>query len=115
MKRYNEVLEKLRAFRKSRDWEKFHTPKNLAMGISIEASELLLEFLWKTDQEVKEKVENSPQSVVDEIADIATYLMLLSSDLNINIFDAIEQKMAKNGEKYPIEKCYGKATKYNEL
>lgn len=115
MERYNEVLKKLRAFRKSRDWEKFHTPKNLAMGISIEASELLLEFLWKTDAEVKEKLEAAPQSVIDEIADIATYLMLLSSDLNINIFDAIEQKMAKNAEKYPVEKCYGKATKYNEL
>ncbi len=115
MKRYNEILTKLLKFREDRDWKQFHTPKNISMGLAIEASELMEEFLWKTDDEVARKVERDPEAIKDEIADIATYLMLLSNDLNVNIFDAIEDKMEKNGKKYPVEKCFGKATKYNEL
>jgi len=115
MKRYNEILAKLTEFRQERNWEQFHTPKNLSMGIAIEASELMQEFLWKTDEEITKLIAESPDSVADEIADIGAYLFLLSKDLNINVFDAIEQKMAKNAAKYPVNKCFGKATKYNKL
>lgn len=114
MDRYNEIMEKLMQFRHERDWEKFHTPKNLSMGLAIEASELMQEFLWKNDDEVSEKIKNSPESVVDEIADVAVYLMMLSHDIGINLFDAIENKMKKNAAKYPVEKCKGKAAKYTE-
>lgn len=115
MSRYDEVVEKLVAFRHARDWEQFHTPKNLSMGIAIEASELMQEFLWKNDDEVAWHIKDKPEKVNDEIADIASYIFLLSHDLGIDLFAEIERKMAKNGAKYPVEKCFGKATKYTEL
>lgn len=115
MDRYNEVLNKLLAFRHERNWEQFHTPKNLSMGISIEAAELMQEFLWKNDAEVAQRIKEQPEKVADEIADIASYIMLISHDLGLDLFAEIERKMAKNGAKYPVEKCYGVATKYNEL
>lgn len=113
--RYNEVVNKLLAFRHERNWEQFHTPKNLSMGIAIEASELMQEFLWKNDEEVAQRIKDKPENVADEIADIASYVFLLSHDLGFDLFKEIERKIAKNAAKYPAEKCYGKATKYNEL
>ena len=115
MSRYEEIVEKLKAFRHARNWEQFHTPKNLSMGIAIEASELMQEFLWKNDEEVAQRIKDHKENVADEIADIASYVFLLSDDLRLDLFAEIERKMAKNGAKYPVDKCFGKATKYNEL
>ena len=115
MSRYEETVEKLKAFRHARDWEQFHTPKNLSMGIAIEASELMQEFLWKNDEEVALRIKDHRENVADEIADIASYVFLLADDLGLDLFSEIERKMAKNGAKYPVDKCFGKATKYNEL
>ena len=109
------IVEKLKAFRHARNWEQFHTPKNLSMGITIEASELMQEFLWKNDEEVFQRIKEHRENVADEIADIASYVFLLADDLGLDLFAEIERKMAKNAEKYPVEKCFGKATKYNEL
>lgn len=115
MSRYEEVIEKLIKFRHERNWEQFHTPKNLSMGISIEASELMQEFLWKTDEEVSKRIKEKPENVADELADIASYVFLLSHDLGFDLFHEIERKIEKNAKKYPIEKSFGKATKYTEL
>ncbi len=113
--RFNEVVNKLLAFRHERNWEQFHTPKNLSMGIAIEASELMQEFLWKNDEEVAQRIKEKPENVADEIADIASYVFLLSHDLGFDLFKEIERKIEKNAKKYPAEKCFGIATKYNEL
>ena len=113
--RYGEVVNKLLEFRHQRNWEQYHTPKNLSMGISIEASELMQEFLWKTDEEVAQRIKEKPENVADEIADIASYVFLLSHDLGFDLFKEIERKIEKNAKKYPVEKCYGIATKYTEL
>ena len=110
-----ETIDRIRKFTSDRDWEQFHTPKNLSMGIAIEASELMQEFLWKNDEEVAQRIKDKPENVADEIADIASYVFLLSHDLGFDLFKEIERKIAKNASKYPAEKCYGKATKYNEL
>lgn len=115
MKTYNDLLKKLRIFRQERNWEKFHKPKDLAMAASIEAAELMQEFLWKTDEEVTAKVKANPERFADEISDTVVYLMLLADDLGIDMYEAIENKMKKNAEKYPVEKCRGKATKYTNL
>lgn len=115
MDKFQEIVEKLKAFRHARNWEQFHTPKNLSMGITIEASELMQEFLWKNDEEVFQRIKEHRENVADEIADIASYVFLLADDLGLDLFAEIERKMAKNAEKYPVEKCFGKATKYNEL
>lgn len=115
MKSYEELLNKLRIFRQERNWEKFHKPKDLAMAAAIEASELMEEFLWKTDDEVLKKVKKDKSRFADEIADTLVYLILLADDLQIDIYEAIENKLHKNAKKYPVEKCKGKSTKYNEL
>lgn len=115
MDRYKETVDKLKSFRHSRNWEQFHTPKNLSMGIAIEASELMQEFLWKNDEEVKQRILDHRENVADEIADIASYVFLLADDLGLDLFSEIERKIQKNAAKYPVEKCFGKATKYNEL
>ena len=113
--RYNEIVKKLLEFRHQRNWEQFHTPKNLSMGISIEASELMQEFLWKNDEEVAQRIKDKPENVADEIADIASYVFLLCHDLGFDLFKEIERKIEKNAKKYPPEKCFGIATKYTEL
>ncbi len=115
MKTYNELIKKLRIFRQERNWEKFHKPKDLAMAAAIEAAELMEEFLWKNDEEVVNKIRKDKERIADEIADTVVYLMLLADDLEIDMYEAIERKMQKNAEKYPVEKCHGRSTKYTEL
>lgn len=115
MKTYHELLQKLRIFRQERNWEQFHKPKDLAMAAAIEAAELMQEFLWQDDEDVKNKIKNDQQRFADEIADTVVYLMLLADDLGIDMYQAIENKMLKNAAKYPIDKCHGKATKYTNL
>lgn len=115
MKTYHELLQKLRIFRQERQWEQFHKPKDLAMAAAIEAAELMQEFLWQTEEEVKAKVKADKERFADEIADTVVYLMLLADDLGIDMYQAIENKMQKNSEKYPVDKCRGKATKYTNL
>ena len=115
MKTYHDLLKKLIIFRQERHWEKFHKPKDLAMAAAIEAAELMQEFLWKTDEEVVSQVNKDKERFADEIADTVVYLMLLADDLGIDMYDAIERKMRKNAERYPVDKCRGKATKYTNL
>ena len=112
----NAAMDALLKFRAERDWSKFHTPKNLAVSIAIEAAELMEHFQWKTDDEAKEYLSSSKyEDVKDEIADIASYLLLLSHDLGIDLNKAILDKVKKNGLKYPVGKCRGKSNKYNDL
>jgi dCTP diphosphatase len=110
-----QMTEKIRAFRDARDWEKFHNPKDMAMAISIEASELLEHFLWKTPEETKHRISEKKQEITDEIADVAVYLFELADNLNINLLQAMDQKLTKNAEKYPVHKAKGSNKKYTEL
>lgn len=115
MKTYHELLKKLIIFRQERHWEKFHKPKDLAMAAAIEAAELMQEFLWKSEEEINIQVSQHREKFADEIADTVVYLMLLADDLGIDIYDAIEAKMKKNAERYPVDKCRGRSTKYTDL
>lgn len=111
-----DILERLLKFRKERDWEQFHRPKELAISVVLEAAELLEEFQWKTDKEIKKYLnEGGLENVKEEVADIAIYLLLLSNDLRIDLLDAIREKLKKNEKKYPVEKAKGSAKKYNKL
>ena len=110
-----DLKKELIEFRKKRDWEKFHKPKDLAVSLVIEASELLENFQWKTDKEVSEMMKGeSFEKVREEIADIAIYLTYLCNDLGIDVEDAVSEKLEKNRKKYPSEKVRGSAKKYNE-
>jgi NTP pyrophosphatase (non-canonical NTP hydrolase) len=110
-----DLMKELLKFRNDRDWEQFHKPKEVAMAAAIEASELMQEFLWKSEKEVEEFIKTDKEKIADEIADIAAYIFLLAHDLDIDLFQAMLNKMKKNAQKYPIEKCKGKADKYNQL
>jgi len=104
------ILSKILKFRHERDWEQFHKPKELATAINIESAELLEQFLWHTQETVEEiKLdERRYNQIKEEIADITIYLMYLINDLNIDIKEAVLDKIVKNTEKYPVEKYKGK-------
>ncbi|MCK5392805.1 MAG: nucleotide pyrophosphohydrolase [Candidatus Omnitrophica bacterium] len=110
-----DIIEKIKKFRDDRDWMQFHDAKNMAVSIILEASELLEHFQWKTIEEVDEYRKQNQSEIKDEIADIALYLFELADNLSIDLITAMEQKLAKNEKKYPIEKAKGKHTKYNKL
>ena len=106
----SELKEKVAEFIRERDWEQFHNPKDLAVSISIEAAELLEQFQWKTEQENQDL-----QEIKDEIADILIYSMSLANRLDIDLSQAVTEKLEKNREKYPVEKAKGRADKYTKL
>ncbi len=111
------LKEKILAFAKDRDWEQFHSPKNLAMALNVEASELLEIFQWLT-QEQSLHISKDPekfQAVKDELADIFVYLVRIAGVLDINLSQEIESKMKKNAAKYPVGKAKGNAKKYTEF
>ena len=109
------LVKEILKFQDERDWEQFHTPKNLATGIAVEAGELLEHFQW-VDYANKDEINpKDMQKIKDEIADVLTYILLLANNLDINIFDAVREKMKKNGEKYPIHKAKGSRKKYTEF
>lgn len=111
------LRQEVEKFRDERDWLKFHNPKDLSMALSIESSELEEIFLWKDKEELKRTLEDAHQleRVKHEMADIAIYLLSLSSVLQIDLSDAVVNKLVQNATKYPVDKSKGSSKKYNEL
>lgn len=110
--RYKELVERIKIFCKERDWSQFHDPKNLAISLQLEASEVLELFQWTKDNQMKEGKEDD---MADELADVMYWLIMLSNHYNIDLTTALEKKMDKNEAKYPVDKAKGKVTKYSEL
>lgn len=110
-----DLLNLLLEFRKQRDWEQFHTPKDIAISLSIEAAELLEWFQWRQTEEVTQMLASDKREALeDEIADVAVYLSYLCHDLKIDLDEVIRRKMQKNAEKYPTDKVKGRADKYSD-
>ena len=110
-----ETIDRILKFRNDRDWGQFHTIKDLCLGLNIEVSELQEIFLWKDDKELKKTISTKKESIGDELADIFIFLAYISNDLNIDLNEAINRKIDKNGNKYPIAESRGSNKKYNEL
>ncbi len=111
-----EAVNILLKFREERNWEQFHTPKNLSMSIAIEAAELMEHFQWKSTSEAAKYLKGTDiEKVKEEIADVAAYLLMLSHDLGIDLCATMLEKIKKNEKKYPVEKSRGKNSKYDEL
>ncbi len=108
MDKLETLKKRIQEFNDDRDWNKFHTPSNLAKSISIEANELLECFQWNDEN-------YNLEDVKEELADVMNYCIQLSQVLNVDIVDIINAKMDKTEKKYPVEKAKGKATKYNKL
>lgn len=107
-----ETAEKILSFRNKRNWSQFHNPKDLAISVSLEAAELLECFQWSgSDTEVTSKLE----AMKEELSDIFIYSILLADRLKIDLDEVIQAKIAKNAEKYPVEKSFGKSSKYTEI
>lgn len=104
-------------FRDEREWARFHTPKNLAMGLGIEAGELAELFLWKDDDEIRAALEDPAyrEKVAHELADVQVFLLYLAEATGVALGDAVRAKLALNAQKYPVEKARGSAKKYDEL
>lgn len=106
------TIERLRQFRDARDWAQFHDPKNLAIALSIEAAELNELFLWKREDEAA-GVDSA--RVREELADVFAYALLLADHYGFDPATIVEEKMAANAEKYPVERSRGTARKYSDL
>lgn len=107
-----ELMNKINQFRDDRDWRKFHNEKDLAISISLEASELLEFFQWKNSEEV---VESSLEEIKEELADVFIYSFMMADNLNLDVEEIIKSKLDLNEQKYPVEKSRGSNKKYNEL
>ena len=109
------IRDALRRFAAERNWDQFHSPKNLAMALSVEAAELLENFQWLTDEASAHLSTNQIGKVREEIADMLLYLVRLADKLDIDLLHAAEDKIESNATKYPVDKARGNSRKYTEL
>lgn len=113
-KDFEELKKKLRTFAAERDWDKFHSPKNLVMALSAEAGELVEHFQWLSETQSSSLSQADLQKVGEEIADIQIYLVRLVDRLGLDLHSEIARKMEQNEKKYPAEKVRGSSKKYSE-
>ncbi len=106
------LQERIKQFCADRDWSQFHDPKNLAISLQLEASEVLELFQWTKDNQV---VKGKEGEVADELADVMYWLLMLANHYDIDLVEALSQKMDKNEQKYPVEKAKGTSAKYTDL
>ena len=115
MKNINDLTKRIIAFRNARDWKQFHNPKDVALSLVLEATEVMEHFQWKSKREMKKYVIEKKSEIGEELADVLWWVLLMSYDLKIDVLNALEKKIKKNEDKYPVEKAKGKHTKYNKL
>jgi len=109
------LRDRLRDFASARDWNQFHSPKNLAIALSVEAAELLEHFQWVSDNHSLNMPQDKLGKIDEEIADVFLYLIRLADMLKIDLIKAADRKIEVNSQKYPVEKSRGSAKKYTEL
>ena len=109
------LARQLQQFADARDWGPFHSPKNLASALIVEAGELLEHFQWLTEDQSRQLAPDKRQAVAHEMADVLLYLVQLSTVLGIDLMDAAQAKLALNAQKYPVEQARGHSRKYDEL
>ena len=108
------LRDKLRAFAKARDWDQFHSPKNLSMALMVEVAELMEHFQWLTERQSADLAADKKAVVAEELADILLYLVRLADKLEVDLPEAALRKMEKNAAKYPAEQVRGSAKKYSD-
>lgn len=107
-----ELTKLINEFREERDWKQFHNPKDLVISLSIEASELLETFQWKSSDEA---VDKNNLNIQRELADVIVYALMLSDDLDFNVSEIVESKLKENADKYPVDKSKGSNEKYTSF
>ncbi len=114
MSSFNDLTERLAQFAKERDWERFHSPKNLAMALIVEAGELVEPLQWLSEDETKDLSEAQRQALSEEAADVLLYLLRFCDRVGIDLEQAAWAKIAKNAAKYPADRVRGSARKYTD-
>ena len=114
MAELDKLIKRIRGFNKERDWEQFHSPKNLAMALVVEVSEIAEHFQWLKENESRNLSAEKVTEIEEEIGDVMLFLLNLCNELGIDAVKAAEEKLEKNREKYPVEKAKGNARKYSE-
>jgi dCTP diphosphatase len=111
------LRERVLAFVRERDWEQFHSPKNLSMALAAEAGELMEHFLWATPEESKAVAADPAKraKIAEELADVVIYALEFANATGLDVAASIEAKIAANARKYPVEKSKGRSSKYTEL
>lgn len=109
------LREAVRRFATERDWERFHSPKNLASALAVEAAELLEPFQWLTEEQSRSLSAEQAEAVRREMADVLIYLVRLADQVEVDLLAAARDKMAENALKYPVEKARGSARKYSDF
>jgi NTP pyrophosphatase (non-canonical NTP hydrolase) len=110
--KYQNLVTRIKKFCEDRDWSQFHDPKNLAISLNLEASEVLELYQWTKDNQLKPE---RAEKISEELADVFYWVIMLSNHYNIDLIEALNKKMDQNETKYPIEKSKGTSAKYNEL
>lgn len=109
-----DLIERLRCFAAERDWEQFHSPKNLSMALSVEVAEIVEHFQWLTERQSRELEPEKKAAIEQELADAFIYLVRLADKLDIDLLEAADKKMAINMAKYPADQVRGSAKKYTD-
>jgi len=109
------LTQKILKFRDKREWGHFHNPKDMAISLALEAAEVLEHFQWRSLKEIEQYLKTHKEHIGDELSDVLYWVLLISHDLDIDIFKAFEKKMKKNEEKYPVVKSRGSHKKWTEL
>lgn len=109
------LTEEIIEFRDAREWKQFHNPKDCALSLALEAAEVMEHFQWKNTEEMAKHARESKEEISEELADVLYWVLLMSHDLGVDIYKALERKNKKNIAKYPVEKAKGKHTKYTKL
>ena len=109
------IAQRLADFAREREWEQFHSPKNIASALSVEAAELLEIFQWLTEEQSKQPSREAMERVREEVADVQLYLVRLCDLLQIDLAAAVDAKLAANARKYPAHKARGNSKKYDQL
>lgn len=109
------LTAEIRAFRDARDWLQFHNPKELAVAIAAEAGELLQHFVWQNPEQSERRIADRREAIASEIADVAILLFELADNSGIDLAAAMRAKLARNEERYPVERARGSNAKYDEL
>jgi NTP pyrophosphatase (non-canonical NTP hydrolase) len=107
------LRDQLRLFANDRDWDQFHSPKNLAMALVVEAGELVEVFQWMTEEQSNSLTPAQRSQASEEIADVLLYLIRIADKLDVSLVDAAQKKIEKNAQKYPAQKVKGSSKKYN--
>lgn len=113
-KEFDQIKEQLRQFAQERDWDQFHSPKNLSMALIVEAAELIEHFQWLSEEQSQNLPPEKLAEVELELADIQIYLIRLADKLELDLLSAVKKKLSLNAKKYPAEKVRGSSKKYSE-